>query len=102
MQRRRNHTYIALPAALALMLAGSHIVIAQQSPQVAVNIDAEKALKKDEEVAYQTLVTFVPWLLARSESMKALGDGERCAIFKAFAQQHMWKKGIPEGDGGEG
>jgi hypothetical protein len=76
--------------------------MAQDSPKVAVKIDAEKLYVTPEEVAYQTLLKFVPWALAHAQKLTVIGDAERRAIFREFADRHMWRSGIPAGDGFEG
>jgi hypothetical protein len=102
MRRPHNLSRLALAAALTFTLVGFQGAVAQQAPKVAVKIDATKCPEIPQEVAYETLMTFVPWLLARAERMTVIGDAERRAIFRAFAEQQLWRTGIPAGGGGEG
>jgi hypothetical protein len=94
--------HLILAVALTLSLAGFQSAIAQQAPKVAVKIDAAHCSEGSQEVAYKTLVTFAPWLLARAERMAVIGDAERRAIFRAFAEQQLWCSGIAAGDDLEG
>lgn len=101
MGRPCNHILLA-SAALLFSLAGLPGAIAQDAPKVAVNIDAKQADETPEQVAYQTLIKFVPWALARTQKITALSDTARRAIFKEFAERQMWRTGIPAGDEFEG
>jgi hypothetical protein len=76
--------------------------MAQDNPKVAVKIDAKQVNVTPEEIAYQTLLKFAPWALARAQKLTAMGDAERQAIFREFAEQRMWRTGIPAGDDLEG
>jgi hypothetical protein len=89
-------------AFLAVFLSGPLNAIAGDNPKVAVKIDAKQVNVTPEEVAYQTLLEFVPWVLARAQKFTAMGEAERRAIFKEFADRQMWRIGIPAGDDLEG
>jgi len=102
MGQSRNQIGLVLVAALGFALAGSSAAIAQDAAKVAVNIDAKQADETPEEVAYQTLIKFVPWALARAQKMTVISDAQRRAIFREFADRRMWRTGIAAGDGPEG
>jgi hypothetical protein len=102
MQRHRNHIHLVSTAALILTLVVFPVAMAKDAPKIAVKVDAKQASETPRDVAYQTLITFVPWALARAQKLTAIGDAERQAIFRAFAEQQLWRKGIAAGDGIEG
>jgi hypothetical protein len=102
MHRTGNRTRLILAAAFTLTLAASQSAIAQQAPELAVKLDAPACSEQSQEVAFKTLVTIAPWLLARAERLAAIGDAERRAIFKSFAERQIWRTGIPAGDDNEG
>jgi hypothetical protein len=102
MQRTGNRAHLILAAALTLTLAAKQSAIAQQASETAVKLDAPACSEQSREVAFKTLVTIAPWLLARAERLAAIGAAERRAIFKSFAERELWRTGIPAGDGNEG
>lgn len=102
MQRPVNRTLLVLVTALTLTLTASQSAVAQQAPELAVKLDTPACSAQSRNVAFQTLVTIAPWLLARAERLAAIGDAERRAIFKSFAEREIWRTGIPAGDDNEG
>jgi hypothetical protein len=101
-RRHASQMVVILAVVLTLTLAGYQSAIAQEATEVAVKIDMTDCSANSREVAYQTLVNFVPWMLARTGRMAALSDAERQAFFRTFATHELWKTGIPAGDDIEG
>jgi hypothetical protein len=102
MHRPGNCTRLGLAAAFMLALTASQSAIAQQASEIAVKLDAPACSEKSQEVAFKTLVTIAPWLLARAERLAAMGDAERRAIFRSIAERQFWRTGMPAGDDNEG
>lgn len=101
-RRHASQMVMKLAVVLTLTLAGYQGAIAQEATEVAVKIDTTDCSVNSREVAYQTLLNSVPWLLARAGGVAAMSDTERRALFNTFADRQLWKTGIPAGDEVEG
>lgn len=97
MRQTRNRSSLVLAAVTVLGLTGIHIAIAQEAPEVSVDVSASKCSGSADGIAYDTSPEFIAWLLEKPERMRPISDADLRAIFKSFAEQQAWRKSIATG-----